>query len=153
MMVGDCGALSSGYARLRFRNRLPTTARGGSTSLSFFSASRPATTSIGEGSAAKRTSGSSSPSATRLARGTHFAPFPQALVERCLAAGCPEGGTVLDPFVGSGTTMAVALAKGRSAVGIELNEKFCELARDQLRRSPQATRLWSQQGVTTRNRA
>ena len=57
--------------------------------------------------------------------GLDTAPFPDELVERCLEVGCPEGGTVLDPFAGSGTTIRVALATGRSGVGIELNPEFC----------------------------
>jgi DNA modification methylase len=58
--------------------------------------------------------------------GTHFAPFPSALVEKCIECGCPPGGTVLDPFVGSGTTMAVALRLGRHALGIELHPEYCK---------------------------
>lgn len=54
------------------------------------------------------------------------APYPDELVEKCLQIGCPEGGTVLDPFVGSGTTMRVALSKGMNAIGIDLNQRFCE---------------------------
>ncbi len=50
------------------------------------------------------------------------------LVRRCLLAGCPEGGTVLDPFLGSGTTALVARNHGRHAVGIELSESYCQLA-------------------------
>lgn len=57
--------------------------------------------------------------------GSHFAPFPAALVERCVLAGCPDGGTVLDPFAGSGTTLAVAGKLGRSAIGVELNSDYC----------------------------
>ena len=60
------------------------------------------------------------------------APFPEELVERCLEVGCPEGGTVLDPFCGSGTTMRVALNKGHSAIGIELNYSFCQYIRSNL---------------------
>lgn len=66
------------------------------------------------------------PERNSLARGTHYAPYPRELVRRCVAAGCPEDGTVLDPFVGGGTTMDVALDMGRDAVGVELNSKFCE---------------------------
>ena len=54
------------------------------------------------------------------------APFPDELVQRCLTIGCPSGGTVLDPFAGSGTTLRVAVESGYSAIGIELNEEFCE---------------------------
>lgn len=67
-------------------------------------------------------------------RGRHYAPYPRALVARCVAAGCPEAGVVLDPFLGGGTTMSVAITMGRSAVGIELNPDFCDLATAQLRR-------------------
>jgi excisionase family DNA binding protein len=58
--------------------------------------------------------------------GAHFAPYPKELVHKCLAVGCKDGGTVLDPFVGSGTTMLAALQTGRHAVGIELNKGYCE---------------------------
>lgn len=59
----------------------------------------------------------------------HFATFPEKLVEPCILAGCPEGGVVLDPFVGSGTTLAVAKRLGRRAVGIDLNEEYLEMAK------------------------
>lgn len=57
--------------------------------------------------------------------GLDTAPFPDELVDRCLAIGCPPGGTVLDPFSGSGTTVRVAVESGRDAIGIELNPEFC----------------------------
>ena len=62
------------------------------------------------------------------------APFPDKLVEQCLAVGCPPDGKVLDPFCGSGTTMLVALQTGRSAIGVELNESFCDYIRRELGR-------------------
>jgi len=58
--------------------------------------------------------------------GIDTAPFPDDLVQRCLDIGCRDGGNVLDPFAGSGTTLRVAVQSGRAAVGIDLNEKFCE---------------------------
>jgi len=61
-------------------------------------------------------------------RGAHFATFPEALAERCVLSGCPEGGIVLDPFAGSGTTGVVALKHGRSFVGVELNPAYAEIA-------------------------
>jgi DNA modification methylase len=67
------------------------------------------------------------PNAPRSYR--HAAPFPEALVERCLACGCPKGGLVMDPFAGSGTTLLVALRRGCRALGIELNPKYCQLLR------------------------
>jgi DNA modification methylase len=60
----------------------------------------------------------------------HFATFPPKLIEPCILAGCPEGGVVLDPFLGSGTTAAVAQNQGRKCIGIELNEEYAQLARD-----------------------
>jgi DNA modification methylase len=63
----------------------------------------------------------------------HFATFPTALVTPCVLAGCPEGGTVLEPFAGSGTTLAVAKQLGRKSIGIELNADYCQLAAKRLR--------------------
>jgi len=57
----------------------------------------------------------------------HFATFPPELPTLCIKAGCPEGGTVLDPFAGSGTTLWVAKEHGRKGVGIELNPEYCDL--------------------------
>ena len=62
------------------------------------------------------------------------APFPDELISRCLDVGCEKGGVVLDPFLGSGTTLRVALTHGYSGVGVELNEKFCHHAVGQLER-------------------
>lgn len=62
--------------------------------------------------------------ATQAYPGGDFATFPEALVEPCVLAGCPVAGTVLDPFVGSGTTIAVCLRLGRNAIGIDLNSRY-----------------------------
>jgi DNA modification methylase len=62
----------------------------------------------------------------------HFATFPRELSRRCILAGCPEGGLVLDPFAGSGTVGLVAQQTGRNAVLIELNADYCEIARRRL---------------------
>ena len=61
-------------------------------------------------------------------KGGHYAAYPPKLVETCLLAGCPEGGIVLDPFMGSGTTGMVAKQLDRHYVGIELNPEYTELA-------------------------
>ena len=58
----------------------------------------------------------------------HFATFPPKLVEPCILAGCPEGGTVLDPFFGAGTTGLVASKNGRKGIGVELNPEYVEMA-------------------------
>jgi DNA modification methylase len=65
--------------------------------------------------------------------GAHFATYPEKLVEPCIKAGCPEGGTVLDPFSGSGTTGVVALRLGRFYVGIELNPEYAGMSRRRIR--------------------
>ena len=65
---------------------------------------------------------------TKPYSGAHFATMPPDLVEPCILAGCPEGGTVLDPFAGSGTTLAVAAELGRSGIGCELNPEYIGLA-------------------------
>lgn len=54
------------------------------------------------------------------------APYPDELVTRCLDIGCPDDGVVLDPFAGSGATMIVALKSGRSAIGVDISEGFCQ---------------------------
>lgn len=65
---------------------------------------------------------------TKPYKGAHFATFPQDLIEPCILAGAPEGGLVLDPFGGSGTTGAVANKLNRNAVLIELNPEYISLA-------------------------
>jgi len=60
--------------------------------------------------------------------GSHFATFPKELVKIPIEAGCPEGGIVLDPFMGSGTTAVVAREMGRNFIGIELNSEYIEIA-------------------------
>jgi DNA modification methylase len=64
--------------------------------------------------------------------GAHFATMPAALLERPIKAGCPEGGVVLDPFAGTGTTGLVATGHGRSAVLIDLDERNLHLARERI---------------------
>ena len=62
----------------------------------------------------------------------HFATMPTKLVRRCIVAGCPVGGVVLDPFFGSGTTGLVARKEGRDYIGIELNPEYVALAERRL---------------------
>ena len=62
----------------------------------------------------------------------HFATYSEKLVEPCILAGCPLGGVVLDPFVGSGTTMAVAQRLNRKGVGTDLSTEYLALASKRL---------------------
>ena len=64
---------------------------------------------------------------TKPYKGAHFATFPPDLITPCILAGAPAGGVVLDPFMGSGTTAAVAIAHGRNYLGCELNPAYKEL--------------------------
>lgn len=64
----------------------------------------------------------------------HFATFPPALAERCIKAGCPVGGTVLDPFGGAGTTGLVADRLQRNAILIELNPEYAAMAERRIHR-------------------
>lgn len=64
---------------------------------------------------------------TKPFKGAHFATFPPDLIEPCILAGSPVGGTVLDPFGGSGTTAGVALKHGRKAILCELNPEYAAM--------------------------
>jgi len=66
--------------------------------------------------------------------GSHFAPFPRELVDRCLDCGVVEGDIVLDPFVGSGTTMVSALSRGCHAIGIELKPEYAVYSANRVRK-------------------
>lgn len=66
----------------------------------------------------------------------HFATFPESLVEPMVAAGCPPGGLVLDPFMGSGTTAIVAKKLSRDYLGIELNPDFIKIAEKRISNTP-----------------
>jgi DNA modification methylase len=69
---------------------------------------------------------------TKPYSGAHFATFPEDLIEPCILAGAPAGGVVLDPFMGSGTTGAVATRLGRQWIGCELNPDYEPLQRERL---------------------
>lgn len=69
---------------------------------------------------------------TSAYRDAHFATFPPDLIKPCILAGSSRGGTVLDPFCGSGTTGAVALNLNRNFIGIDINPDYCEIARKRI---------------------
>jgi DNA modification methylase len=86
-------------------------------------------------------------------RGAHFAAWPVPLVARMVRAGCPKGGIVLDPFVGSGTTLIVAENEGCTGIGIDLQDDYLELAAERVlesrakRVNPKAALLSSRQQI------
>jgi DNA modification methylase len=63
---------------------------------------------------------------TKGQKGDHFARMPEKLAADCILSCCPEGGTVLDPFHGMGTTASVANSLGRNAIGIEINASYLQ---------------------------
>ncbi len=70
---------------------------------------------------------------TKPFAGAHFATFPPDLITPCILAGCPAGGVVLEPFLGSGTTAQVAMNNGCGCIGIELNPEYMEIAKRRVR--------------------
>jgi DNA modification methylase len=70
---------------------------------------------------------------TKPYKGAHFATFPPALIAPCILAGSPVDGVVFDPFMGSGTTAAVAIANGRRYLGCELNPAYKELQDERIK--------------------
>lgn len=96
----------------------------------------PVTSPHGQGFAAGRSDGSTDGTrnrrtvweiATKPYPEAHFATFPPELPDLCIKAGCPKGGTVLDPFAGAGTTLWRAQELGRRGIGIELNPEYVAL--------------------------
>lgn len=69
---------------------------------------------------------------TKPFKDAHFATYPEDLIVPCILAGCPEGGLVLDPFMGAGTTALVSKKLGRNYVGFELNEDYKKIAEKRL---------------------
>lgn len=67
--------------------------------------------------------------------GEHFATYPIELIKPCILSGCPEGGTVIDPFSGSGTTGICAVMNNRKYVGIELNKKYVDLSNERFEKT------------------
>jgi DNA modification methylase len=81
--------------------------------------------------------------------GAHFAAYPEELVRNCILAGCPAGGTVLDPFSGSGTTGKVAHELGRQYIGIELNPAYAEASEKRIGAHIQQTLTMSSRKCST----
>lgn len=69
---------------------------------------------------------------TKPLKDAHFATFPEALIEPMITSGCPKGGTVLDVFMGAGTTAIVAKKLGRNYLGIELNPDYIKISNERI---------------------
>lgn len=69
---------------------------------------------------------------TKPYKGAHFSTFPIELITPCIKAGCPKGGIVLDPFMGSGTTGCACKELRRNYIGIDINEQYCGMAEDRI---------------------
>jgi DNA modification methylase len=73
---------------------------------------------------------------TKPFKEAHFATFPPDLILPCVLTSRKDA-VILDPFFGSGTTGMVAVQNGRNYVGIDLNEKYCEMAKKRINKSMQ----------------
>jgi len=78
----------------------------------------------------------------------HFAVYPPDLIEPCIKAGSEKGDIVLDPFMGSGTTAAVAKSLGRDYIGCELHENYGDLIRKRVSEYHVPIEVVSQNGLT-----
>lgn len=71
----------------------------------------------------------------------HPAMFPEELCERHILTWCNEGETVLDCFMGSGTTAKMAMLNNRNYIGFELSEEYCEIANQRIKESAAQIRI------------
>jgi DNA modification methylase len=69
---------------------------------------------------------------TKPSKEEHYASYNPELIEKPIKAGCPENGIILDPFMGSGTTLVAAKKLGRRAIGIEISKEYCDIAINRL---------------------
>ena len=69
--------------------------------------------------------------------------FPPRLIEPCILAGCPEGGTVLDPFNGAGTAGVVAVGLGRDYIGIDLKPEYIAMSESRIGAEAAKTALFA----------
>ena len=70
---------------------------------------------------------------TKPFSGAHFAVYPEALIETPIKAGCPQGGIVLDPFMGAGTTALVALKQRKRFIGIEIKQEYIDMTKKRIK--------------------
>jgi len=72
----------------------------------------------------------------------HYASFNFKLIEKCIIAGCPEGGTILDPFCGTATTLVRALQLNRTIIGIDASPDYCKIAERNIKKELDQTKLF-----------
>ncbi len=72
---------------------------------------------------------------TQPLNGNHTATFPEKLVEQIVLCGSPDGGTVFDPFLGTGTTWVVCERLGRRCIGFEINQEYFDFAQQRFQES------------------
>lgn len=70
---------------------------------------------------------------TKPFKQAHFATYPEQLIWSPIDAGCPQGGIVLDPFMGAGTTAIVALKQNKHYIGIDINQDYIKIAQNRIR--------------------
>lgn len=75
----------------------------------------------------------------------HYATFPLELANRCIVAGCPKGGIVLDPFMGSGTTGIAAVHNGCRYIGIDTAKEYVQLAKKRIEAETKQLSIWAMQ--------
>ena len=69
---------------------------------------------------------------TQPSSAKHYATFNSELIDKPILAGCPEGGVILDPFCGTGTTIARAIQLGRRGIGIDGSAEYCKIAKERI---------------------
>ena len=87
------------------------------------------------------------PKNSEKSEGKHPTQKPLVLLDRIIRASTDEGATILDPFLGSGTTSVAAVLTGRNSVGIEQDEEYCELAKKRIKWAQQALKEPTQEGL------
>ncbi|MFB6225343.1 MAG: site-specific DNA-methyltransferase, partial [Candidatus Paceibacteria bacterium] len=83
----------------------------------------------------------------------HFNPFPPELVERLILLSTSEGDVVLDPFAGTGTTLAQADVMDREYIGFELNEKYIDMFHSEVKQEVQEKWKKRQEEISERNKS
>ena len=82
---------------------------------------------------------------TQASEDDHCAMFPMNLIERPIKACCPEGGTVLDPFCGSGTTLLYCFKNNINAIGLEINPEYKGLIERKMNKHQQTLAGWTEE--------